>query len=204
MNNSIFIGKCEEIGLNKAIALSAIKWYSFAIKQDADAVISLLYELYTFYDDALTVCKRLKMYALNRIERNKPITDIEIFKGIVDTIIEMNGNETKSDKVKETESIEELTENGWAKPFFDSHFEIFENYPILSRMVWFIRQHNIFNKWIDCDCFDTKISIGQHNSRQIKKDIQNMVESLNLKNVKITPSNFVKLCTIARYGYLVG
>lgn len=204
MNNSIFIGKCEEIGLNKAIALSAIKWYSFAIKQDADAVISLLYELYTFYDDALTVCKRLKMYALNRIERNKPITDIEIFKGIVDTIIEMNGNETKSDKVKETESIEELTENGWAKPFFDSHFEIFENYPILSRMVWFIRQHNIFNKWIDCDCFDTKISIGQHNSRQIKKDIQNMVESLNLKNVKITPSSMVKLCTIARYGYLVG
>ena len=201
MNNTTFIETCENVGLEKAIALSAVKWYSLAIKQNADEVISLLYELSTFFD-TLTVCKRLKMYALNRIQRNKPIADIEVFKGIVDTIIEMNGNENRSEKSKDCESIEQLTENGWSKPFFDSHFETFENYSILASMVWFIRQHNLFNKWVDCETFDTKTKIGQSNSRQIKKDIQFMTDYLNLQNAKVTPSNMVKLCHIAKYGYL--
>lgn len=203
MTNQEFIETCVNVGINKAIALSTIKWYSKAVKEDSSEVITLLFELSSFYD-TLTVCKRLKMYALNRLERGKQSASIEDLKGIVDAVIENNGNENRTERAKDTESIEQLTESGWTKPFFDSHFEQFESYEILADLIYFIRQHNIFNRWVDVDDFDTKTAIGQSNSRDIKKDIAKVFDFMGnkLNGARITPSNMVKLCQIAKYGYL--
>lgn len=203
-NFSNFLSMCESVGLAQNVALCAIKWYSKAISDDETEVVSILFELCSYYDN-VTVCKRLKMYALNRIANFKPYADIEIFKGIADDIIEMNGNEGRSEKGNDTASLEELTENGFDVALFDAHFNKFEEYNKLAEIVYFIQLHNITDKWLDVDNFDTKDAIGKRNYRDAQKDIARIVDGLGDKaeGAKIKPSNLVKLCQLAKVGYLV-
>lgn len=203
-NFTNFITMCENVGLSQNVALSAIKWYSRAISDDDAEVVSILFELSSFYDN-ITVCKRLKMYALNRIANFKPYADIETFKGLADDIIELNGNEGKTERGNDNASLEELTEGGFDVALFDAHFCRFEEYDKLADIVYFIQQHNITEKWLDVDNFDTKDAIGKRNYRDAQKDIARIVDGLGdkIKGAKIKPSNLVKLCQLAKVGYLV-
>lgn len=203
-NFSSFLSSCESVGLSRNVALSAVKWYSKAISADENEVVALLFELSSYYDD-LTVCKRLKMYALNRIANCKQYADIETFKGIVDSIIDANGNEGRSERSNDCASLEELTEGGFDAFLFDAHFCKFEEYDKLADIVYYIQQHNIASKWIDVDNFDTKDATGKRNYRDAQKDITQIIEALGVKaeGAKIKPANLVKLCQLAKVGYLV-
>lgn len=195
---------CEGVGLAQNVALCTIKWYSKAISEDKAEVMALLFELCTHFD-SVTVCKRLKMYALNRIANCKPYADIETLKGIIDDIIELNGNEGRTERSNDNTSFEELTENGFDVELFDAHFNRFEEYEKLADIVYFIQQHNIADKWLDVDNFDTKDAIGKRNYRDAQKDIFRIADGLGdkIEGAKIKPSNLVKLCQLAKVGYLV-
>lgn len=203
-NFNNFITMCENVGIARNVALCAVKWYSKAISDDETEVVSILFELSSCYDN-VTVCKRLKMYALNRIANLKPYADIEIFKGIADDIIEMNGNEGRTERSNDNTSLEELTEGGFDVALFDAHFCRFEEYDKLADIVYFIQQHNIADKWLEVDNFDTKDAIGKRNYRDAQKDIARIVDGLGdkIEGAKIKPSNLVKLCQLAKVGYLV-
>lgn len=203
-NFTNFLSMCESVGLAQNVALCAIKWYSKAISDDENEVVTLLFELSSYYDN-ITVCKRLKMYALNRIANCKPYADIETLKGIVDDIIDINGNEGKTERSNDTASLEEMTENGFDVALFDAHFNRFEEYDKLADIVYFIQQHNIASKWLDVDNFDTKDAVGKRNYRDAQKDIARIVDGLGdkIEGAKIKPSNLVKLCQLAKVGYLV-
>lgn len=203
-NFSNFLDLCERVGLAKNVALCAIKWYSKAISEDESEVTTLLFELCASYD-AVTVCKRMKMYALNRIANCKAYADIETFKGIVDDIISMNGNEGRSERSNDNASFEELVSNGFDVGLFDAHFNRYEEYDKLAEIVYFIQQHNIMSKWLDVDNFDTKDAVGKRNYRDAQKDITRIADGLGdkIKGAKIKPSNLVKLCQLAKVGYLV-
>lgn len=202
-NFTNFIAMCENVGLAQNVALCAIKWYSRAISDDENEVVTLLFELCSYYDN-LTVCKRLKMYALNRIANCKTFADIETFKGIVDDIISMNGNEGRSERSNDNASLEELTESGFDVALFDAHFNRFEEYDKLADIVYYIQQHNLADKWLDVANFDTKDATGKRNYRDAQKDIARIVDGLGpkIKGAKIKPSNLVKLCQLAKVGYL--
>lgn len=203
-NFSNFLSTCESVGLAKNVALCAVKWYSKAISEDETEVATLLFELCTYYDN-ITVCKRLKMYALNRIANCRAYADIETFKGIVDDIIDLNGNEGKTERANDCASFEELVESGFDAGMFDAHFNRYEAYDKLAEIVYYIQQHNIADKWLDVDNFDTKDATGKHNYRDAQKDIAHIVDGLGAKiaGAKIKPSNLVKLCQLAKVGYLV-
>lgn len=203
-NFSNFLDLCASAGLSQNVALCAVKWYSKAISEDDTEVATLLFELCTYYDN-ITVCKRLKMYALNRIANCKPYADIETFKGIVDDIIDLNGNEGKTERANDNASFEELVESGFDVALFDAHFNRYEAYDKLAEIVYYIQQHNIMSKWLDVDNFDTKDAIGKRNYRDAQKDIARIVDGLGAKiaGAKIKPSNLVKLCQLAKVGYLV-
>lgn len=203
-NFTNFLSMCDNAGLAKNVALCAIKWYSKAISEDESEVVALLYELCADYD-AITVCKRLKMYALNRIANCKTYADIETFKGIVDDIISMNGNEGRSGRSNDNASLEELVESGFDAGIFDAHFHRFEEYNKLAEIVYYIQQHNLADKWLDVDNFDTKDATGKRNYRDAQKDIERINNGLGDKaeGAKIKPSNLVKLCQLAKVGYLV-
>lgn len=203
-NFSNFLSTCEDMGLAKNVALCAVKWYSKAINDDETEVTALLFELCTYYDN-ITVCKRLKMYALNRITNCKPYADIETFKGIVDDIIDLNGNEGKTERANDFASFEELAENGFDVALFDAHFNRYEEYSKLAEIVYYIQQHNIADKWLDVANFDTKDAIGKRNYRDAQKDIQRIADGLGdkIEGAKIKPSNLVRLCQLAKVGYLV-
>ena len=200
MNNTTFIETVEKIGLDKSIALSAIKWYSRAIREDGSAVIALLYELSSYFD-VITCCKRLKMYALNRLERNKPAADIETLKGIIDAIIDNNGNEGRTERSKGCESIQEMYEDGKDIAYV-GHGAKSENLIIFDKMIFYIKNHNI-------DFYDAEINsrtaIGQKNRREIKKHVDNMLEAIGCKdlNLHITAEIFCKMSQLALHGYLV-
>lgn len=203
-NFTNFIAMCENVGLARNVALCAVKWYSRAISDDDMEVMTLLFELCTHFDD-VTVCKRLKMYALNRIANCRPYADIETFKGIINDIIELNGNEGRTERGNDNASLEELTENGFDVALFDAHFNHFEEYEKLADIVYFIQQHNITEKWLDVDNFDTKDATGKRNYRDAQRDISRIVDGLGdkIEGAKIKPSNLVKLCQLAKVGYLV-
>lgn len=203
-NFTNFLSMCESVGLAQNVALCAVKWYSKAISDDDTEVVSILFELCSFYDN-VTVCKRLKMYALNRIANCRPYADIETFKGIVDAIVEMNGNEGRTDKGNDNASLEELVTSGFDVALFDAHFNRYEEYDKLAEIVYYIQQHNITSKWLDVDNFDTKDAIGKRNYRDAQRDIQGIIEALGnkIEGAKIKPSNLVKLCQLAKVGYLV-
>lgn len=203
-NFSNFLNSCEHVGLSQNVALCAVKWYSKAISDDENEVVALLFELSSYYDN-LTVCKRLKMYALNRIANCKTYADIETFKGIVNDIISMNGNEGRSERSNDNASLEELVESGFDAALFDAHFCRYEEYDKLADIVYYIQQHNIVNKWLDVANFDTKDAIGKRNYRDAQKDIARIVDGLGgkIEGAKIKPSNLVKLCQLAKVGYLV-
>ena len=203
-NFTNFIAMCESVGLAKNVALSAVKWYSKAISDDEMEVVAILFELSSHYDN-VTVCKRLKMYALNRIANLKPYAAIETFNGIADDIIELNGTEGKTERGNDNASLEELTEGGFDVALFDAHFCRFEEYDKLADIVYFIQLHNIADKWLEVENFDTKDAIGKRNYRDAQKDIARIVDARGpkIKGAKIKPSNLVKLCQLAKVGYLV-
>ena len=202
MNNSTFLITAEKIGLEKSIALSAIKWYSRAIHEDGAEVITLLYELSSFFD-AVTCCKRLKMYAINRLERGKPCADIEIFKGIIDAIIENNGNEGRTEKSKPAESIQAMYDDGIDIEYIGhpGHPGKNENMMLFDSMIFYIKNHNIDF----CDAvIDSRTAIGQKNRREIKKHVDDMLEAIGCRDleVHITADTFCKMSQLALHGYL--
>lgn len=199
MNNSVFLVAAEKAGVDKAIALSAVKWYSRAVHEDGNEAIALLYELSSFFDN-ITCCKRLKMYAINRLERNKPAADVETLKGIIDAIIENNGNEGRTEKSKECESIDAMYENGVDIAYIGHNIKS-ENLMIFDRMVFYIKNHDLDF----CDAvIDSRTAMGQKNRREIKKHIDNMIVSLGYDglNLHITADAFCKMSHLALHGYL--
>lgn len=199
MNNSTFIEMAEKVGLEKSIALSAIKWYSGAINEDGAEVVTLLYELSTFFD-TVTCCKRLKMYAVNRIERGKHPADIETFKGIIDAIIENNGNEGRSEKSRGCESIQEMYENGVDMEYAGHGNEKNENMIIFDRMIYYIKSNNI-----DCNAvINSRSAEGQKNRREIKGHIARMIAAVGCAdlNLHITAETFCRMSQLAIHGYL--
>jgi len=202
MNNSTFLMNAEKAGIDKSMALSAIKWYSRAIHEDGGEVITLLYELSSFFN-TITCCKRLKMqmHAINRLERCKISADIETLKGIIDAIIENNGNEGRTEKSKGCESIEAMYEDGIDIAYI-GHNTKNENMIIFDKMISYIKNHNIDF----CDAIiDSREAIGQKNRREIKKHIDNMLEAIGCDdlNLHITADMFCKMSQLALHGYLV-
>ena len=200
MNNATFLKVAEKAGVSKAIALSAIKWYPRAIHEDCNEVIALLYELSSYYD-TLTCCKRLKMYALNRIERCKPSADVATLIGIIDDIIANNGNEGRSERSKQAESIETMYEDGKDIAYI-GHSTKNENMIIFDKMIFYIKNHNI--DFCDAE-INSRSAIGQQNRREIKKYIDNMLEAIGCDDLHlhITADMFCKMSHLALHGYLV-
>jgi len=200
MNNSTFLMTAEKAGVDKAIALSALKWYSRAVRENGDEVLALLYELSSYYD-TITCCKRLKMYAVNRLERGKSSADIETFKDIIDAIIENNGNEGRSARSQQAESIESMYEDGKDIAYI-GHGAKSENLMIFDKMIFYIKNHNI--DFCDAE-IDSRLAIGQKNRREIKKHIDNMLEAIGCKDLQlhITADMFCKMSQLALHGYLV-
>lgn len=200
MFNLTFLELAEQVGIEKSIALSAIKWYSRAIHEDGDEVLALLYELSSFYD-AITCCKRLKMYASNRLERCKPAADIETLKGIIDAIIDSNGNEGRSERSRQTESIQKMYEEGKDIAYI-GHGAKTEELMIFDKMIFYIRNHHIDF----CDAvIDSRTAVGQRNRRDIKKHVDAMLDAVGCKdlNLHITADVFCKMSQLALHGYLV-
>jgi len=199
MNNSTFLMHAEKVGVDKAIALSAIKWYPIAIHEDGNEAITLLYELSSYFD-AITCCKRLKMYAVNRLERCKISADIETLKGIIDAIIENNGNEGRTEKSRGCESIEAMYEDGIDIAYI-GHGAKDANMMIFDKMIFYIKNHNIDF----CDAvIDSRVAVGQKNRRDIKKHIDSMLEAIGCDDLDlhITADTFCKMSHLALHGYL--
>jgi hypothetical protein len=199
MNIVTFLMAAEKIGIDRAIALSAVKWYSRAVHEDGGEVLALLYELSSYYDN-ITCCKRLKMHALNRLERGKPSADIETLKDIVDAIIEMNGNEGRTEKSKGCDSIQAMYEDGKDIAYV-GHGVKSEEMMIFDKMIFYIKRHNIDF----CDAvIDSREAIGQKNRREIKKHIDNMIDAVGCRdlNLHITADMFCKMSQLALHGYL--
>lgn len=200
MDNSLFLMTAEEIGIDRALALSAIKWYSVAVHEDGNEVLALLYELSSYYD-VITSCKRLKMYALNRMERGKPAADVATLIGIIDDIIANNGNEGRSERSQGCESIQAMYENGVDLEYI-GYVAKSENLMIFNAMVFYIKNHNIDF----CDVIiDSRTAIGQQNRREIKRHINNMLEAIGCRDMglHITADTFCKMSQLALHGYLV-
>ena len=200
MNSSTFLMSAEKIGINKAIALSAIKWYPVAIREDGNEVMALLYELSSYYD-TLTCCKRLKMYALNRLERCRASADVETLKGIIDAIIDNNGNEGRSERSRGCDSIEAMYDDGIDIAYI-GHGAKSENMMIFDAMIFYIRNHNIDF----CDAvIDSRQAVGQKNRREIKKHVDNMIDAIGCRDLElhITADTFCKMSQLALHGYLV-
>jgi len=200
MNNVTFLMNAEKAGVDKAIALSTIKWYSRAIRENGDEVIALLYELSSYYD-TITCCKRLKMYALNRLERNKPAADVATLIGIIDDIILNNGNEGRTEKSKECKSIDAMYEDGTDIAYI-GHGAKSENLMIFDKMIFYIKNHNI--DFCDAE-INSRLAIGQKNRRDIKKHVDDMIAALGYDdlNLHITADAFCKMSQLALHGYLV-
>ena len=200
MNNVTFLMNAEKAGVDKSIALSAIKWYSRAVHEDGDEVIALLYELSSYYD-TITCCKRLKMYAVNRLERCKPAADVATLIGIIDDIIANNGNEGRSARSQQAESIESMYEDGKDIAYI-GHGAKSENLMIFDAMLFYIKNHNI--DFCDAE-INSRLAIGQKNRREIKKHIDDMIAALGCKDLHlhITADAFCKMSQLALHGYLV-
>ena len=199
MNNSTFLMVAEKAGVDKSIALSAIKWYSRAIHEDGGEVVALLYELSSYFD-VITCCKRLKMYALNRLERNKLAADVATFIGIIDDIIENNGNEGRSARSQQAESIESLYEDGKDIAYI-GHSTKNENMMIFDAMIFYIKNHSI--DFCDAE-INSRLAIGQQNRREIKKHIDSMLEAIGCDDLQlhITADMFCKMSQLALHGYV--
>ena len=200
MNSSTFLMSAEKTGINKAIALSAIKWYPVAIREDGNEVMALLYELSSYYD-TLTCCKRLKMYALNRLERCRASADVETLKGIIDAIIDNNGNEGRTARSQGCGSIEAMYDDG-VDIEYTGHGTKSESMMIFDRMIFYIRNHNIDF----CDAvIDSRQAVGQKNRREIKKHVDNMIDAIGCRDLElhITADTFCKMSQLALHGYLV-
>ena len=189
----------EKIGIDRAIALSAIKWYPIAVREDGNEVLALLYELSSFYD-TVTCCKRLKMYAINRLERSKSSADVETLKGVIDAIIENNGNEGRTEKSKGCESIQEMYENGVDLECI-GHGVKNEAVMIFDEMIFYIKSHNI--DFCNAE-INSRAALGQRNRREIKKHINKMLGAIGCDDLhlRITAETFCKMSQLALHGYL--
>lgn len=200
MTNLTFIDTAEKTGIERCIALSAIKWYPMAVREDGNEVITLLYELSSYYD-VITCCKRLKMYALNRLERNKPAADVTALIGIIDAIIDNNGNEGRTTRSRGCDSIQEMYEDGKDIAYV-GHGTKTEELTIFDKMIFYIKNHNI--DFCDAE-INSRLAVGQKNRREIKKHIDNMLDALGCKDLDlhITADTFCKMSQLALRGYLV-
>lgn len=199
MNSTSFLMNAEKLGI-KAAALSAIKWYPMAVREDGNVVLALLYELSSYYD-TITCCKRLKMYAQNRIARGKSSADVTTLIGIIDDIIDNNGNEGRTARSQQAESIQEMYEDGKDIPYI-GHKTKNEELIIFDKMICYIKNHNIDF----CDAIiDSREAIGQKNRRDIKKHIDAMIDVIGCADLDlhITADMFCKMSQIALHGYLV-
>lgn len=84
-----FLGNCESVAIPQNVAYCTIKWYKRALKEDWQAVLCSVYELYQSTNcHALVTCITLKSMALNRLQRNKGGVDVDNFVSLCELAVD--------------------------------------------------------------------------------------------------------------------
>lgn len=118
-----FLDDCDKIAIPQNVAFCVIKWYKRALKEDFQAVLCSVYELYQSTNcQAVVTCITLKAMALNRIERNKSGVDVDNFVSLCELAVDTKRHMKKRNiftiepeklqKVSDCEQIRKTGENG--------------------------------------------------------------------------------------------
>lgn len=118
-----FIDSCDKIAIPQNVTFCTIKWYKRALKEDWQAVLCSVYELYQSTNcHAIVTCITLKAMALNRIERNKSGVDVDNFASLCELAVDTKRHMKKRNvfstepeklqKISDCEQIRKTGENG--------------------------------------------------------------------------------------------